>query len=137
MLQNQCLVVGEFYGIFQIPINNPFIASVLVVVGYSINDTIVVFDRVRENRKIMKKNHMDELLDKSINQTLFRSVMTSVTTVVVMIPLLILGGETVKEFVIPMIIGVVAGAFSSITIASPIYYQLCQLTEKKSKYKGK
>jgi len=136
-LAHDVLILLAFYGIFQIPINNPFIASVLVVVGYSINDTIVVFDRVRENRKLMKKNHMEELLDKSINQTLFRSVMTSVTTVVVMVPLLILGGETVKEFIVPMIIGVVAGAFSSITIASPIYYQLCQLTEKRNKYKGK
>lgn len=120
------LIMLAFYGFFHIPINNPFIAAVLTLVGYSINDTIVVFDRIRENLSFMKKNKLEELIDTSINQTLVRSLMTSVSTIVVIIPLYILAGETIRQFVLPLMIGIVAGAASSIFIASPIYYQLCQ-----------
>ncbi len=130
------LVMIAFYGFFGIPINSPFIAAVLTLVGYSINDTIVVFDRIRENLNIMKKNKLEELIDTSINQTLVRSLMTSVTTVVAIIPLFILGGETIRQFILPLIVGIVAGAASSIFIASPIYYQLCQITGGP-KYKAK
>lgn len=130
------LVMLAFYGLFQIPINNPFIAAVLTIVGYSINDTIVIFDRIRENLGIMKQNKLEELIDASINQTLVRSLMTSVSTIVAIIPLYILGGETIKQFTLPLIVGIVAGAGSSIFIASPIYYQLC-LATKGTKYKGK
>ena len=130
------LLLIAFYGLFQIPINNPFIAAVLTIVGYSINDTIVVFDRIRENLGIMKQNKLEELIDTSINQTLVRSLMTSVSTVVAIIPIYILGGETIKQFTLPLIVGIVAGAASSVFIASPIYYQLCLVT-KGTKYKGK
>ena len=130
------LVMIAFYGFFGIPINNPFIAAVLTLVGYSINDTIVVFDRIRENLNIMKKNKLEELIDTSINQTLVRSLMTSVTTILAIIPLYILGGEIIRQFTLPLIIGIVAGAASSIFIASPIYYQLCQITGGP-KYKAK
>ena len=75
-LLHDVLIMIAFYGLFYIPINNPFIAAILTIIGYSINDTIVVFDRIRENLKIMKKNKMDELVDKSINQTIVRSLMT-------------------------------------------------------------
>lgn len=130
------LIMISFYGLFHITINNPFIAAVLTLVGYSINDTIVVFDRIRENLKIMKKNQLEELIDKSINQTLIRSLMTSCTTILAIIPLFILGGQTIREFTLPLMIGIVAGAGSSIFIASPIYYQLCQATGGP-KYKAK
>lgn len=130
------LLLIAFYGLFQIPINNPFIAAVLTIVGYSINDTIVIFDRIRENLGIMKQNKLEELIDTSINQTLVRSLMTSVSTVVAIIPIYILGGETIKQFTLPLIVGIVAGAASSVFIASPIYYQLCLVT-KGTKYKGK
>jgi len=129
------LIMISFYGMFHIPINNPFIAAVLTLVGYSINDTIVVFDRIRENLNIIKKSRLEELIDTSINQTLVRSIMTSVTTVVAIIPLYILGGQTIKEFTLPLIIGIIAGAASSICIASPVYYELCQATGGP-KYKG-
>jgi len=122
------LVMIAFYGLFRIPINNPFIAAVLTLVGYSINDTIVVFDRIRENLNLMKKSRLEELIDTSINQTLARSLMTSVTTIVAIIPLYILGGQTIKEFTLPLIIGIIAGTTSSICVASPVYYQLCQAT---------
>jgi SecD/SecF fusion protein len=129
-------ILIAFYGIFHMPINNPFIAAVLTIVGYSIMDTIVIFDRVRENLGIMKKSKLEELIDHSINQTLGRSLMTSVATITAIIPLAILGGETVRNFTLPLIIGITAGTCSSIFIASPLYYQLC-LAGGGSKYKSK
>lgn len=129
-------VLIAFYGVFHMPINNPFIAAVLTIVGYSIMDTIVIFDRVRENLDIMKRTKLDELIDHSINQTLGRSLMTSVATVAAIIPLCILGGDTIRNFTLPLIIGIVAGTGSSIFIASPLYYQFC-LASGGSKYKAK
>lgn len=129
-------VLIAFYGVFHMPINNPFIAAVLTIVGYSIMDTIVIFDRVRENLNIMKRSKLEELIDHSINQTLGRSLMTSVATVVAIIPLCIMGGDIIRDFTLPLIIGIVAGTCSSIFIASPIYYQLC-LATGGSKYKAK
>ncbi|HML38490.1 MAG TPA: protein translocase subunit SecF [Bacillota bacterium] len=129
-------VLLAFYGIFHMPINNPFIAAVLTIVGYSIMDTIVIFDRVRENLDIMKRTKLEELIDHSINQTLGRSLMTSVATVVAIVPLCILGGETIRDFTLPLIIGIAAGTCSSIFIASPLYYQLCVATGG-SKYKAR
>jgi len=130
------LIMLSFYGFFNITVNNPFIAAVLTLVGYSINDTIVVFDRIRENLNLMKKNKLEELIDTSINQTLVRSLMTSITTVVAIIPLFILGGETIRSFTLPLIIGILAGATSSIFIASPVYFELCQASGGP-KYKTK
>ena len=130
------LMVIAFYGLFSFTINSPFIAGVLTVVGYSINDTIVVFDRIRENLGIMKKNNTSDLIDTSINQTLGRSIMTSFTTLVVMIPMYILTSSTIREFILPLMIGVLVGCASSIFVASPIYYDLCQLTGGP-KYSGR
>lgn len=118
------LIVIAFYAIFGITVNNPFIAGVLTVVGYSINDTIVIFDRVRENSRYARKQDIEHTLDKSITQTLGRSLMTSATTLIVMVPLAVMGGSTIREFVLPLMVGVLAGAYSSIAICSPIYYLL-------------
>lgn len=117
------LVVIAFYSIFNITVNNPFIAGVLTVVGYSINDTIVIFDRVRENSKYSRKQDIENTLDRSITQTLGRSLMTSATTLIVMIPLAAMGGSSIREFVLPLMVGVIAGAYSSISICSPLYYE--------------
>ncbi|MBP3383891.1 MAG: protein translocase subunit SecD [Firmicutes bacterium] len=117
------LLVIAFYAIFQVQVNNPFIAGILTVVGYSINDTIVIFDRIRENIKYAKRGNTEELVDNSVTQTLGRSMMTSATTFIVMIPLVIMGGEAIREFTIPLMIGVLVGAASSITICSPLYYE--------------
>lgn len=130
------LILLAFYGLFNVTVNNPFIAAVLTLVGYSINDTIVIFDRIRENLGIMKKNKLEELIDTSIRQTLVRSLMTSLTTVLAIIPLYILGGETIRQFTLPLLVGILAGAASSIFIASPVYYDMCQLTGGP-KYKAK
>lgn len=129
------LMVLAFYAIFHVTINNPFIAGILTVVGYSINDTIVIFDRVRENLGLMKKSHTEELINTSINQTIARSVMTSVTTLVVMIPLYVMTSSSIREFVVPLMVGVIVGCISSISICSPVYYDLCRLTGG-TKYKG-
>ncbi len=117
------LIVISFYSIFSVTVNNPFIAGVLTVVGYSINDTIVIFDRVRENSRYARRQDIENTLDKSINQTLGRSLMTSATTLIVMVPLVIMGGEAIREFVIPLMIGVIAGTYSSIAMCSPLYYE--------------
>lgn len=116
------LLVIAFYAIFNITVDNPFIAGILTVLGYSINDTIVVFDRIRENIRYMRKGSMEELIDRSITQTLGRSLMTSATTLIVMVPLLIMAGEAIREFVLPLMVGIIAGAYSSIGICSPLYY---------------
>ncbi|MBQ0078862.1 MAG: protein translocase subunit SecD [Eubacterium sp.] len=118
------LIVVAFYAIFGVTVNNPFIAGVLTVVGYSINDTIVIFDRVRENSRYARKQDIEHTLDKSITQTIGRSLMTSATTLIVMVPLAAMGGATIREFVLPLMVGVLAGAYSSIAMCSPIYYLL-------------
>ena len=117
------LIVLAFYAIFHVQVNNPFIAAILTVVGYSINDTIVVFDRIRENNKYTKKGNTEELVDMSITQTLGRSIMTSATTLLVMIPMVIMTGEVLREFTVPLMVGVLVGCFSSITLCSPLYYE--------------
>jgi len=121
-------ILFALYGLFSITVNNPFIAAVLTVVGYSINDTIVIFDRVRENFALLSgRMPLPELIDTSINQTLIRSLMTGFSTIIVMIPLIIFGGETIREFTVPLLIGIIAGACSSIFIASPVYYELTRI----------
>lgn len=135
-IAHDVLLVIAFYAIFQVTVNNPFIAGILTVVGYSINDTIVVFDRVRENLGLTPKEKTEVIVNKSINQTLVRSMMTSITTLIVMIPLFLMTGPAIRDFVIPLMVGVTVGAMSSITIASPIYCELCKLTGGP-KYKAK
>ena len=127
------LVVLAFYAIFNITINNPFIAGILTVVGYSINDTIVIFDRIRENKRLSKKEPSEVLIDRSINQTLDRSIMTSLTTLICMVPLFLMVSTSIREFVIPLMIGVTAGTYSSIFLCSPLYYEFNK-NENKSKY---
>ncbi len=108
-----------FFSLSQIEFNLASIAAILTIAGYSINDTVVVFDRIRENLiKSDKKLH--ELLNLSINQTLSRTLMTSITTLLALVALFVFGGEVVKGFVSAMIWGVLIGTYSSIFIASPL-----------------
>ncbi|MEA3272035.1 MAG: protein translocase subunit SecF, partial [Patescibacteria group bacterium] len=109
-------VLGKF---LNIEIGSAFVAAMLTVLGYSVNDTIVVFDRVRENL-IRGGGEFEGLVEKSVNQTLGRSINTTLTTLVVLFAVFFLGGETVKIFALALIIGVGAGAYSSIFIASPL-----------------
>ena len=118
------LVILAFYAVFGFTVNNPFIAAILTLVGYSINDTIVIFDRIRENERINKKSDLEDTIDSSINSTLNRTIMTSLTTLVVMIPLCIMVSSSIREFIIPLMIGIVVGCYSSIFVCSPLYYDL-------------
>ena len=123
------LIVISFYAIFQIQVNNPFIAGILTVVGYSINDTVVIFDRIRENLRYMKRGTLVETIDRSITQTLGRSLMTSATTLIVMVPLLIMAGSAIRVFVLPLMVGILAGTYSSICVCSPLYYEFSTLNK--------
>ena len=136
-LVHDVLIMLTVYALFRIPLNNSFIAAMLTIVGYSINDTIIVFDRIREN-KIRKgyKEHQavpEEIVNSSINQTLGRSICTSITTLVMVVLLYILGTDSVKEFALPLIVGVVAGTYSSIFVASPLWFDLSRLGKGKKK----
>jgi len=132
-LAHDVLVTLSIYAIFRITINNPFIAGILTVVGYSINDTIVVFDRIRENTKFYKRKQSVQLIDDSINQTLSRSLMTSLTTFLVMVPLFVMASSELRGFLIPLMIGVFVGTYSSIFLCSPVFYELTK-KEGISKY---
>ncbi|MFH1791778.1 MAG: protein translocase subunit SecF, partial [Candidatus Omnitrophota bacterium] len=101
-------------------ISTPVIAALLTIVGYSINDTIVVFDRIREDRRLMRKNTYPEIINASINQTLSRTLLTSLTTLVVVISLYVFGGAVINDFAFVLLVGIIVGTYSSIFIASPI-----------------
>ncbi len=120
-----------FFALTQIEFNLASIAAILTIAGYSINDTVVVFDRIREN--LMKTEiPFSELLNKSINQTLSRTIMTSLTTLLALLALFIFGGEVIKGFVSAMMWGVLVGTYSSIFIASPLIILFGFVREKKS-----
>jgi len=108
-----------FLSIFNIDFNLSSIAAILTIAGYSINDTVVIFDRVRENLRKYKKLELINLFNLSINNTLSRTLMTSITTLIALFSLYLLGGEVIKSFAITMIIGVIIGTYSSIFIAIP------------------
>lgn len=109
-------VLGKFYGV-QITI--PVIVALLTVLGYSINNTVVVFDRIRENL-LKKAGDYQEIVDKSLNQTLSRSISTSLTTLFVLISIFILGGETLKYFSLALILGIIIGTYSSLFLVGPL-----------------
>ncbi|KPU44988.1 protein-export membrane protein SecF [Oxobacter pfennigii] len=109
------------YAVLQIPINSAFIAAILTVVGYSINDTIVIFDRIRENSKTNRKASLEELANASITQSLSRSINTVLTTLFTITALYFIGVSAVKELALPLILGIASGSYSSIFIATPIW----------------
>jgi len=121
-LLHDSLIMVAFYGMLRIPLNYTFIAAVLTILGYSINSTIVIFDRVRENKSIMRKVPQIELINVSITQTMRRSIFTTLTVVIVVLVLYILGVSAIKEFTLPILIGVIAGAYSSIFLAGTLWY---------------
>ena len=123
LVHDVILTIGVF-AVFQIEFNLSIIAAILTIVGYSLNDTVVVFDRVRENLRRFKKKSLQEVLNLSINETLARTVMTSVTTLLALVALYVLGGDVIRGFTFAMIWGVVVGTYSSVFIASPILLRL-------------
>ncbi len=133
-LIHDVLIGLAVYSVLRIPVNSSFIAAMLIIVGYSINDTIVVFDRIRENIKKTRKQSFDVIINTSIKQTIRRSIYTSATTLIAVTLLYILGVEAIKDFALPLIIGVLAGTYSSLFIASPVWYLLKTRKSKVNMY---
>ena len=123
LVHDVLLTIGVF-SVAQIRFDLAIIAALLTIVGYSLNDTVVVFDRVRENLRKYKKTVLKEVMDQSINETLSRTVMTSVTTLLALIALFVLGGDVIRGFIFAMIWGVVVGTYSSVFVASAILLRL-------------
>ena len=119
LIHDVLLVVG-FFSITQAPFDLTVLAAVLAVIGYSLNDTIVVFDRIRENFRKMRKATPIEVINGSINQTLARTIMTSLTTLLVLLALFFVGGEVIHSFALALLVGVLIGTYSSIYIASSL-----------------
>lgn len=129
-LLHDVLMVLAAYAVFRIPVNNTFIAVLLTILGYSINSTIVIFDRVRENKEKYTAAETAEKIDKSISQTLARSINTSLTTLFTVGAIYVLGVPSIKEFALPMMVGIIAGAYSSICISGSVWYTLLPKAEK-------
>lgn len=109
--------------IFNKEIDIPIVAALLTIIGYSLNDTIVIFDRIREHLKMMRGEKLDTIIDTSINATLSRTVITSGTTLIAVISLYIFGGTVIHNFSFTMLVGIIIGTYSSIFIASPVFYE--------------
>jgi preprotein translocase subunit SecF len=117
-LVHDVIITLGIFSFFNLTFDLSVLAAILAVIGYSLNDSIVVFDRIRENNIILRKLSIFDVLDKSINQTLSRTLVTSLTTLLVIISLLMFGGNAVENFAIAMLIGIIIGTYSSIFIAS-------------------
>jgi len=138
-LIHDVLVMTAVISIFHVQINSSYIAACLTIVGYSINDTIILFDRIRENLggiRQLTREKSGELVDTSIMETLPRTINTSVTTLIMIVVLYILGVEAIKEFALPLIVGIISGTYSSIFIAAPIWLDF-DIRFKHNKVRGK
>ncbi len=123
---HDAFIVLAVFSLFQVEINSPFIAALLTIIGYSINDTIVVFDRMRESLKMDKKASLGDIIRTSVRMTITRSLNTSATTLLVLLSLFILGGVTLRPFILALLIGVVSGTYSSIFIAANVWAVLAE-----------
>ena len=119
-LTHDVLLVAGIFSLLQLEFDLSIVAALLTILGYSVNDTVVVSDRIRENLRKYKKMELDALLDLSINETLSRTILTGVTAIVVLISLYIFGGEVIRNFNLAMLLGVVIGTYSSIFIGAPL-----------------
>ncbi len=121
-LLHDCLITIGFYSVFQLEVNSAFVAIILTVFGYSINDTIVIFDRIRENMRKHKRVPLGKIINDSLWETLPRSINTTITTEITIVAILLLGGASIKNFALGLSVGVIAGSYSSIFIAAPLAY---------------
>lgn len=133
-LVHDVLIMLSLYAIFRLPVNTSFIAAMLTIIGYSINATIVIFDRIRENTKYLKKETFSNIVNTSIWQSMGRSINTSVTTLLTIVMVYILGVTSVREFALPIIIGIIAGTYSSIFLSGSFW---CLFRGKKADAKVK
>lgn len=131
-LLHDVLCVLTVYALVRIPVGNTFIACMLTIVGYSINATIVIFDRIRENRQIMYRESLDEIVNASISQTLSRSINTSLTTFIAVFVLWIMGVASIREFAMPLMAGIIFGAYSSVFITGTLWYVMKKKFGKKN-----
>jgi len=120
-LAHNVLILMSIYAIFQLNINTTFIAAILTIVGYTINDTIVTFDRIREITRKVRKVPFTDIVNRGVNETLVRSINASLTTLLTIVILYFVGVQSIKEFALPIIIGILVGTYSSIFIASPLW----------------
>lgn len=127
-LLHDVLIVCAFYTVFKIPVNELFITAILTILGYSINDTIVIYDRIRENSKLMRKRTLEEIVNTSINQSLTRTINTTATTLLTVATLFIFASvnniPSLVEFSLPIMVGFIAGVYSTIFIASPLWLMM-------------
>lgn len=131
-LLHDVLITLGFFSLTQWEIDSTFVAAMLTVVGYSINDTIVVFDRIRENLKGARKERLEDIANASISQTVVRSINTSLTVIMALVALIVLGGATTKLFATAMLIGTITGTYSSIFIATPLWIDFNHLQGRKT-----
>lgn len=132
-LIHDILIMLSVYVVFRIPINSNFIAAILTIVGYSINNTIVVFDRIRENYAKNKRAPFGNTVNLSIKQTLTRSISTTITTLLPVIMLFIFGVTSIRQFTIPLMVGLLSGTYSSVLLAGPIWVFLKNAQTKRKK----
>ena len=132
-LFHDVIITIGLFSMFGREINLPVIGALLAIVGYSLNDTIVVFVRIREDLKVYRKEKYESIINHSINEVLSRTVITSLTTLVVVLSLFILGGEVIHDFAFALLCGVIVGTYSSIFIASPVLVEYYNRYSKKSK----
>ena len=131
-LLHDCLVTIGFYAIFRWTVDSTFIACMLTIVGYSINATIVIFDRIRENLGRLRGKELNEIVNVSVTQTFSRSINTSITTLIMVVVLYILGVSSIKAFALPLIIGIVCGCYSSICITGPLWFDFKHMGKDSS-----
>ena len=123
-LFHDVLVTLGFFSLLNLDITLVIVAAFLTIVGYSLNDTIVVYDRIRENLKILRRDAFENVINRSINQTLSRTIITSGTTLIVVVVLFLIGGEVIHDFSFALVVGIIAGTYSTVFIASPVVIAL-------------
>ena len=134
-LLHDLLIVLSIYSIFQIYVTSNFIAAMLTILGYSINATIVVFDRVREERKKLGMNEYAKTIDVSVNKSLSRTLHTTITTLLTMVAMYIFGVDSIRRFILPMMIGFICGTYSSLFVAGPLWYLFKKNSKPRKKIK--
>ncbi len=137
---NALFIIGlfsMFYGLmpFNLEVNQAFIAAILTIIGYAINDTVVVFDRIREFLGLYPKRTLRENVNNAINSTLSRTINTSGTTLVTLLAIFFFGGETIRGFIFALTVGVVVGTAATIFIATPVAYDLMTRSDRKKEEK--
>lgn len=135
-LGHDILTVFALYTVFQFPLGEVFISAILTIIGYSLNDTIIIYDRIRENTKLMRKSSLDEIVNTSINQSLTRTINTTATTLITIVTLYIFASvnniTSLVEFSLPLIVGFISGVYSTVFIASPLWLKWRKRSMKKA-----